>query len=78
MMLSFPSRLSCLCCYLRAFLTAQFRGSRMATLESTQTAQGDGGRVFGRCGGRFVLRSLARGLKHDLVGKLIWVAGPLL
>ena len=50
----------------------------MATLEAAQTPERDGGGVLRRFGWRFVLWRLAGRLKHDLVGKLIRVAGALL
>lgn len=73
-----PSRLGRFCSDLGAFLAAKFSSTSMAAFESAKTPEGDGSGILGRLYGRFILWSLASGLKHDLVGQFVRVAGSLL
>lgn len=61
-----------------ALLRAEGSGPSRATLEATETAQGDGCGVLGLHLWLLVLLGLAGGLQHDLVGQLVWITGALL
>jgi hypothetical protein len=73
-----PTHLGGFCRDLRSFAATEFRGSSMTAFKTAETPESDGSGIFdGFCGG-YELWCLAGRFEHDLISKLIHVAGTLL
>ena len=69
-----PSCFGSFCRYLGALCLAQGGGAGHSPLESSEPAKGNGSRILGSFRWWLVLRSLARGFQHDLIGELIGIS----